>query len=361
MAEKDTTIYEESCDKIWKKYENKFHYTSFLKTLIENRRFFIWGASNKSDWIMELCQRARIEINGYIDSNSELLQYGRLQVYRPDILSQGGVFVFVALENQYPEVLLQLMKYKLQEFRDYIYPSINKLELIGNQGRYFDLNGNEVNGVINGYHVELSKGSKLIIGKNCKIDKSVFIRLERNAVLVIENDCVINRGCILEVYGGVCQIGEASYINRCSVIHLENSVALVESGFSCRPAFQLGAGQYVVCKIGKDSMFSTDVRIQCSNSHNYFDLMKEENIGIGKQYVVNIGEHVWVGAKSNLLYGTDIGAGSIVGMGSLVKGEFPENVILAGVPAKIIRKDVAWIREAKDFVENKDFFEPYCF
>lgn len=87
MAEKDTTIYEESCDKIWKKYENKFHYTSFLKTLIENRRFFIWGASNKSDWIMELCQRARIEINGYIDSNSELLQYGRLQVYRPDILS----------------------------------------------------------------------------------------------------------------------------------------------------------------------------------------------------------------------------------------------------------------------------------
>jgi len=58
---------------------------------------------------------------------------------------------------------------------------------------------------------------------------------------------------------------------------------------------------------------------------------------------------------------TDIGAGSIVGMGSLVMGKFPTNVVLAGNPAIIVRRYVAWDREANEFVENKDFFKPYCF
>lgn len=361
MAEKDLTIYKETCGRIWERHEKNFHYHSFLKMSAGGRKFLIWGATGKSDWIQELCEKAGISVNGYIDNNSELTQYNGYKVYRPDILNYGDFFVFVALENKYSEVFWQMERYKLQEFRDYIYPLVNRIVLTGNRRDFFDLNGNEVKGIIDGYRVELFKGSKLIIGKNCKIDKSVSIKLEQNAVLVIGNHCVIGAGCIIYVSGGICQIGEDSHVSRGSTIHLENSVALIGDGFSCGPAFCLGAGQYAVCKIGKDCMFSTDIRIQCSDSHNYFDLMKRENIGIRKRYVVNIGEHVWIGAKSNLLYGTDIGAGSIVGMGSLVTGKFPANVILAGNPAKIVRRYVAWDREAKDFVENHDFFEPYCF
>lgn len=361
MAGKDITIYKEICDGIWKKYEKEFHYSLFLKTLAGNRRFLIWGASDKSDWVMKLCEWAEIDIDGYIDNNSELLRYKGYKVYQPDILTYGRFFVFVALENKYPEVLWQLTKCGLQEFQDYIYPSVNGIKLNGNQREYFDLNGNEVHGLIDGYHVELSRGSKLIIGENCKIDKSVSIQLERNAILVIGKNCVIDAECIIGVSGGVCRIGDASYIGKHSVIHLERSAALLEEGFSCSASMRLAAGQCSACKIGKDCMFSVDIRVQCSDSHNYFDLIKKENIGMNKQYVVNIGEHVWIGAKSNLLYGTDIGAGSIVGMGSLVKGTFPANVVLAGSPAKIVRRGVAWAREARDFIEKLDFFEPYCF
>lgn len=327
IMEKDTTIYKESVDKVWKQYANNFSYHDFLKTLVGKRRLLIWGASYKSDWVLKLCERSGIRISGYIDQNPELFTYKGFTIYRPDILSHDNFFAFVALENQYPEVLWQLTKYKMQEFRDYIYPSINKVELTGSRGRDFDLNGNEVRGVIDGYYVELSRGSKLIIGENCKIDKSVLIRLGQNAILVFEDNCVVDRECIFELSDAICQIGETSHIGRGSVIHLENSSALVGAGFSCGPAFQLGAGQYAVCKVGKDCMFSTDVRIQCSDSHNYYDLIKSENIGMKKQYIVNLEEHVWVGAKSNLLYGTDIGAGSVVGMGSLVKGRFPANTM----------------------------------
>lgn len=361
MIKKYMTAYEENRNEIWLKFSHRFYYNSFLKTLVGKRKCLIWGASCKSNWFLELCKQSGIKITGYIDKNIKISFYKDFPVYQPDILNPQKYFVFVSLENKYPEVLQQLDEYKMKVFQDYLYPSGNQVVLMGNRREYFDLNGNEVRGIIDGYRVELSKGSKVIVGKNCKIDKSVLIRLGQNAVLVIEDDCIIGPGCIIDVSNSICRIGASSYVGRHSIIHLDNAVVNIEEKFSCGSSFQLGAGQFAVCKIAQDCMFSTDIRIQCSDSHNYFDYAKKQNIGMTKQYCVNVGEHVWVGAKSNLLYGTDIGAGSIVGMGSLVNGKFPPNTVLAGNPARVVRKHVAWTRETETFIEDDILFEPYFF
>jgi maltose O-acetyltransferase len=50
-----------------------------------------------------------------------------------------------------------------------------------------------------------------------------------------------------------------------------------------------------------------------------------------------IGDNVFVGNNVKILKGSKIGHNSVVGNGSLVTKAFPENVILAGFPAKIIR------------------------
>ena len=52
---------------------------------------------------------------------------------------------------------------------------------------------------------------------------------------------------------------------------------------------------------------------------------------------VAIGNNCWIGAKATILDGTKIGDGCIVAAGAVVKGEFPDNVIIGGVPAKIIK------------------------
>ena len=44
-----------------------------------------------------------------------------------------------------------------------------------------------------------------------------------------------------------------------------------------------------------------------------------------------------IGNNVTILKGTNIGENSIIGVGSIVKGEFPENVIISGNPAKIIK------------------------
>jgi len=51
-----------------------------------------------------------------------------------------------------------------------------------------------------------------------------------------------------------------------------------------------------------------------------------------------LGDFVWLGFGVIVLPGADIGNNTIVGGGSVVTKSFPENVIIAGNPARIIRE-----------------------
>ena len=52
---------------------------------------------------------------------------------------------------------------------------------------------------------------------------------------------------------------------------------------------------------------------------------------------IHIGKHVWIGANATVLPGVTIGDGAIVAAGAVVARDVPENTIVGGVPAKIIR------------------------
>ena len=53
---------------------------------------------------------------------------------------------------------------------------------------------------------------------------------------------------------------------------------------------------------------------------------------------VRVEDGVWIGGGSVLLPGVTIGRNSVIGAGSVVSGNIPENTIAAGNPCKIIRK-----------------------
>ena len=52
---------------------------------------------------------------------------------------------------------------------------------------------------------------------------------------------------------------------------------------------------------------------------------------------VIIEDNVWIGAKVVITSGCKIRSGTVIGAGAVVTKDFPENSIIGGVPAKLIR------------------------
>ena len=83
---------------------------------------------------------------------------------------------------------------------------------------------------------------------------------------------------------------------------------------------------------------------------------------IGEAGMTIIGNNVFIGMHSTILMGTHIGDNVIVGAGSVVSGNVPSNVVIAGNPAKIIRtldEHIA-IRKKKSRKEAFLYYNTFC-
>jgi len=85
-------------------------------------------------------------------------------------------------------------------------------------------------------------------------------------------------------------------------------------------------------EIGENFLFAPGVRIISAN-HGVNNEYKNENTK-----PVIIGNNVWLGTNVIILPEVKLGDNVVVGAGSVVTKSFPDNVIIAGNPAKIIKQ-----------------------
>ena len=60
-------------------------------------------------------------------------------------------------------------------------------------------------------------------------------------------------------------------------------------------------------------------------------------LALNRAMPITIGDDVWVGGGAIICPGVDIGARSIIGAGSVVTRNIPEDVFAAGNPCRVIR------------------------
>ena len=103
--------------------------------------------------------------------------------------------------------------------------------------------------------------------------------------------------------------------------------------------FIIGEGQSIT--IGENCMFSWGIEVRATDSHPIFEMDTDNRVNNGEP--IQIDDNVWVGQGAAILKGTHISSGSVVGIRSLVSGQFSEkNVVIAGVPAKIVKRNIYW-------------------
>lgn len=106
----------------------------------------------------------------------------------------------------------------------------------------------------------------------------------------------------------------------------------------CSENVCINAGSMIIAfadiKIGKNSTLAYRCMLTTNANPNapYNELSKLYP-PIHKEII--IGDNVWIGANAVVLPGVKIGNGVVVAAGSVVNCDIPDNVMVAGVPAKI--------------------------
>ncbi len=106
----------------------------------------------------------------------------------------------------------------------------------------------------------------------------------------------------------------------------------------------IGRGSHIVghwhIELGDDIQTGPYVYITDQN-HSYLD--PDQPIGgqVPIEAAVSIGSGSWLGANAVVLPGATIGEHVVVAAGAVVRGEIPSHCVVAGVPARIVRRYVA--------------------
>ncbi len=88
-------------------------------------------------------------------------------------------------------------------------------------------------------------------------------------------------------------------------------------------------------KIGNNVNLSSEVMIW-SLQHDY----NSDSFGLSGGPVI-IEDYVWVSCRAIILPGVKIGKGAVIAAGAVVTKDVPENVVVGGIPAKIIANRIS--------------------
>lgn len=124
----------------------------------------------------------------------------------------------------------------------------------------------------------------------------------------------------------------------------------IDESFGLFPPFYTDCGKNI--KIGKNVFINSGCRFQDQGGitiddgaligHNAVLATLNHNMDPSKRSnlipsAIHIGKNVWVGANATICPGVTIGDGAVIAAGAVVTADVPENAVVGGVPAKIIK------------------------
>jgi acetyltransferase-like isoleucine patch superfamily enzyme len=198
------------------------------------------------------------------------------------------------------------------------------------------------------YH-DFKKSIFTIRGSQNKITKSkntvLFVKwdIEGNNNHIEFGDCYL-KNVTIKVRGNNhhIKIGNEVYIYG-GILWIEddNNEILIGENTSIQSAHIAVTEKNKKVMIGRNCMLAEDVIIRTGDSHPIIDCNTNKLINEGKNVIIK--DHVWIGARVQILKGVTLENDCIIGTGSIVTKSVNANTIVAGNPAKEIKASINWI------------------
>ncbi len=185
------------------------------------------------------------------------------------------------------------------------------------------------------------------VKKSCKKRiTGLGIKIKGNNNEIIVNSPYKFNNCSVTIEGNnsVIILGESITLNNTSLYAVNNAQINIGKNTTTNGGRISCISKNSKINIGEDCMFSWDIHIMSGDHHIMTPL--ENNKIINKGHFCNIGNHVWLGCGATICKNVEIADNCIVGTKSVVtKSCYEKNTVLAGNPARIMKRNVNWVRE----------------
>lgn len=160
----------------------------------------------------------------------------------------------------------------------------------------------------------ISVGSKSVIDDYAALESRVDDDSGEESSITIGSHAFIGKHSIILAKPGRIVLGDACNISSHCRIATQSSIEIGRSVLIAAYAY-IGPGNHIIADAETPIM--------------------EQGMAQGRG--VRIGDNVWIGTRATVLDGVTIASGAVIGAHSLVAEDVPENAIVAGTPAKVIR------------------------
>lgn len=160
-------------------------------------------------------------------------------------------------------------------------------------------------------------GCTITIGENFLIRPGGVINVDDGTNLIIGKNVHLSSNCMLRVTNkGTLVIGDNVFFARCAVISCWHKIIIHD-----------------------EVIFAPYVALH--DHQHKFDLSSPVDHAACDHFKpIEIGKGVWLGMRVHVLNGVRIGDFSVIGASSVVTKDIPSGCIAAGVPAKVVKKEM---------------------
>ncbi len=161
--------------------------------------------------------------------------------------------------------------------------------------------------------LKLRLGRRLVTDGLCFVGPGVQLEVRRGARLVLGRWSWIGHGCKVRVHEGEVHVGAKTVIGQECTISAFRHVS-----------------------IGRECVVADRVML-IDFDHGMVEVERPIRLqGIYKR-AVRVGNNCWIGYGACILRGVTVGDNAVIGTSAVVTKDVPDNAVVAGVPARVIR------------------------